>query len=416
MRRKNQQDKATAANVSGRPLDRQCRRLTADEEAEFEALDSRWREWQRMKEVFVKKRREIKKELKEYHSELKKNNKSVYAAIDNHWKDNGKSKGSYHGGKWNGIDSRDGMSDPDKYYGAMRGSLKSWINESVASDADIDSLVDDVIDLLKRWHDVFHLLRAPKYVAADIPKLDGYIKSAMEKHRDLGLSVTQKAHLAEDHAVEQCEYLAPIPISFLIEESVEQNHQIGFKHEEQVKRIKDADTRAQSKAKRIWISRNVAVQKKIAEVNEFRSRGKYNTKPKVHFASSPPVYSKEAAAIVSEQKDLSDAARKESRRIQTITRGVKRMIEAAPALSPLKKQRTESAEPVAVAVIPTTTTEQQNPSSPEDSLVPRQLNPSSETIHPANRARRFADDEEVVVESGEGRTSAALWPEASQKN
>lgn len=116
LRCKNQQDKATTANVSGRQLDRQCRPLTAEEEAEFEALDSRWREWQHMNEVFVKKRREIKKELKEYLSELKKNNKRVYAAIDNHWKDNGKSKGSYHGGKWNGIDSRDGMSDPDKYY------------------------------------------------------------------------------------------------------------------------------------------------------------------------------------------------------------------------------------------------------------------------------------------------------------
>ena len=69
-------------------------------------------------------------------------------------------------------------------------------------------------------------MRAPKYVAADIPKLDGYIKIAIEKHRDLGLSVAQKAHLAEDHAREQCEYLAPVPISFLIEESVEQNHQI----------------------------------------------------------------------------------------------------------------------------------------------------------------------------------------------
>eukprot|EP00956_Cyclotella_meneghiniana_P020018 scaffold34890_cov54-Cyclotella_meneghiniana.AAC.2 len=415
LRRRNQQTKAATAAANGRPVGQRCNPLTEEEEAEFEALDCRWRGWQSMKESFVKKRRDVKKELKDYLSELKKSNNSVYAAIDNHWKDNNKSKGSYHGGKWNGIDSRDGMSDPDKYFGAMRGSLKSWRNESVATEQNVDELVDDVIDLLKRWHEVFHLLRAPRYVASENAKLDGYVKRALEKHRDLGLSVTQKCHLVEDHAREQCEYLKPIPISALIEESVEQNHQIGFKHEEQVKRIKDESKRAYSKAKRICISRNVAVQKKIAEVNEIRKRGTYKTKQKVDVTSSPPVYRNEnVAAVVTHQK--SEKAKKEARRIHGIARGVKRMIEAAPALSPLKMQRTESVQHVATAAVSTTTEQQQSLSSPEH-LIPRQLIPpaSGSTPHDSRTVQFVGVPTGVLqhrVEDGKDNSSTS---EASRK-
>ena len=48
-----------------------------------------------------------------------------------------------------------------------------------------------------------------------------------------------------------------------MEEFVEQNHQSGYKEEEMVKQIKNADTCAQAKAKRVWISLNSGVQNHI---------------------------------------------------------------------------------------------------------------------------------------------------------
>lgn len=159
MSRRNKYKKEVAnATADGWPVDPRIKPLSDADEAEFESLERRWSNWKSMKDSFIKKKRDIKKELSGYISKLKKSNRSVYASIDKHWRDEGKSKGSYHGGKWNGIDARECMSEPDKFYGAMRESLKSWRDESKTSEEDMDKLVDNVINLLTKWHKVFHLL------------------------------------------------------------------------------------------------------------------------------------------------------------------------------------------------------------------------------------------------------------------
>ncbi|KAL3785120.1 hypothetical protein ACHAWO_007943 [Cyclotella atomus] len=97
-----------------------------------------------------------------YIKEQKKDRGSVWSAIDQHWKDNGRDRAAYHGGKWNGIDSREGMRDPQTYYGCMNGTLYHWLDRGKGSEKDVDDLLEDIIEFLKRWHKVFHLLRAPK--------------------------------------------------------------------------------------------------------------------------------------------------------------------------------------------------------------------------------------------------------------
>jgi hypothetical protein len=123
--------------------------LTAEEEKTFVELNQVWTEKQRLKKVFKEKRSELKGELAKCISELKKDNKSVYAAIDQHWKDDGRDRAAYHGGKWDGVDSREGMSKPKQYYGCMRETLYEWLNDS-STKKDVDDLLEDVIDLLKK--------------------------------------------------------------------------------------------------------------------------------------------------------------------------------------------------------------------------------------------------------------------------
>ena len=137
------------------------------------------------------------------------------------------------------------MKDPEKYYGSMREMLLSW-KDSSKSDDEVTKTIDEVQDLLGKWHEVFHLLRTPKRKKGMKGKLRGLIKKAIAKHRDLGLSITHKVHLIEDHVVEQF-WRLPFAFFYFIEEFVERQHQEGHKNEEIVKRIKNDDAQATAK-------------------------------------------------------------------------------------------------------------------------------------------------------------------------
>lgn len=116
------------------------------------------------------------------------------------------------------------------------------------------------------------------------------IGEAVEKHRAMGLSITPKVHLIEDHAIVQYRTY-PDGLALLIEEFVEQNHQKGRQVEEQFKRINNLDKQANCKAKELRARANAKIQKQIHEVNERSSRGiTYNSKRKAHddITPSPP--------------------------------------------------------------------------------------------------------------------------------
>jgi hypothetical protein len=80
--------------------------------------------------------------------------------------------------------------------------LLSWKDSSKSDDEEVTKTIDEVQDLLGKWHEVFHLLRPPKWKKGMKGKPRGLIKKAIAKHRDLGLSITHKVHLIEDHVVE----------------------------------------------------------------------------------------------------------------------------------------------------------------------------------------------------------------------
>lgn len=280
--------------------------LNEAEEAEFVKLDSTWKKITAARDVLKAKKSDAAKELLEYHSELKKSNKSVYAAIDKHWEDNGKSRAAYHGGKWTGKDARDGMSNPEQYYGVMRQTLLDWRADGKTED-DVNVPLDDVIDLLKKWHEVFHLLRAKKRSSVSEVILKQAIINAIKKHREVGLSITPKVHLIEDHVLEQF-FNLPFAFFYFIEEFVEHNHQIGHKYEEQVKRIKNDDVRATSKARQIWISRNRKVQRYINKVRQHGMRGPYKKTTTAETGVTPPVYPRPRPLVTAELEKVRAAA------------------------------------------------------------------------------------------------------------
>ena len=228
------------------------------------------------------------------HFRPKKKQNSVHYHLEADWRRNGKSKGAYHGGQWNGKDAREAMKNPRKFYEGKRQILKEMKGEGV-DDSTIDDLCNDVISLLSLWHDVFHLLRKTSPTPADKIELEKAIKKAVSKHREVGLSITPKVHLIEDHALFQYCNL-PDGIAIFIEEFVEQNHQKGHQVEEQSKRIKNIDQQALCKANNIRARNNATIQQHIEQVNKGRSRGPYqrrDTKPSFVSPSPPKRQKKE---------------------------------------------------------------------------------------------------------------------------
>jgi hypothetical protein len=272
----------------GKPVDPKCPPLTDDEERKFLELESVFAKITAARDALKKKHSLVAKELLDYHSEMKKDRKSIFGVIEQHWESNEKYRAAYHGGSWNGIDSRDCMRNPEKYYGSMRQTLLKWKDPS-KSDEEVNSTIDNVKDLLGKWHEVFHLLRAPKRKKGTTKKLRELIKVAIAKHRELGLSITHKVHLIEDHVVEQFKNL-PFAFFYFIEEFVERNHQEGKKNEDIVKRVKNEDKRAIAKAKRQWVARGQGVRRYMRAVADDGKRGAYKKRHRPIVEVTPPVF------------------------------------------------------------------------------------------------------------------------------
>lgn len=141
-------------------------------------------------------------------------------------------------------------------------------------------------------------------------KLKELISIAIAKHRKLGLSITHKVHLIEDHVVEQF-WALPFAFFYFIEEFVEKNHQVGKKEEDNVKRIKDADARATFKAKRLWVSRSRKVRKYIHAVSQHDKRGPYKKKEKQTVVLTPPFFPRPHAAVTNEEAVMASVDRAE---------------------------------------------------------------------------------------------------------
>ena len=93
----------------------------------------------------------------------------------------------------------------------------------------------------------------------------------MRIHRECGLSITPKVHTMEDHAWRQ--FLSfTHGLALLIEDFVEKNHQDQYKIENQTKRIKNKQLRANRASKIERVAANHQVKAKVHEVKKKRSR------------------------------------------------------------------------------------------------------------------------------------------------
>ena len=115
--------------------------------------------------------------------------------------------------------------------------------DSELSNDDIQTICDDCATLVTRFDDYFHILRTG--TSSDKARAERARDLALSKLRDMGLSVTPKAHILERHAVEQmCAFAGGL--QHLVEDWVERFHQTASVWENNVKRVSSLQKRAEA--------------------------------------------------------------------------------------------------------------------------------------------------------------------------
>ena len=150
----------------------------------------------------------------------------------------------YHGGDFNGVNGRKIMKHATEIMAEIAELLKSSKREdSELSDEATEKHYTDCGFLLTRFDNYFRILRTG--TNTDKARAEQARDLALSKLREMGLSVTPKAHLLERHAVEQmCAIVGGL--QHLLEDWVEKFHQTAFVLEDNVKRVPELEKRAEA--------------------------------------------------------------------------------------------------------------------------------------------------------------------------
>ena len=98
--------------------------------------------------------------------------------------------------------------------------------------AAIDSLCDKTCETLLASLNLFEVLMKPSPSPADIADLRAKVSVYMEHYRKMFTSVPPKAHILEDHAVEQYILHLENGLPLVVEQFVGRNHQDGKRQDE----------------------------------------------------------------------------------------------------------------------------------------------------------------------------------------
>ena len=278
--KKNKQDKQLQKN---QPVDSP---LSVSEMEEYIDLQKKFGNLTKPRDDKNQQKKNYKLLLNAHKLARKRDKNSVHNQLERHAKSNGLDRGKAFGGKYDGKVARAVMEDPGKIYNGMRDILKNSRESSVEEDF-IDTLLDDVIELMKAWNEFFSLLQQEEPTDEERSRAKSVADNAVKKHYALLKNKTPKAHVAEDHAVDQYLTFRRGFVRLLIEHWVEQNHQEGYKIEQQFKRVPGHEAKADFTAKARHRSNNAEIQTKIKWVDGKNSRGKYKKRTSPSAAVSP---------------------------------------------------------------------------------------------------------------------------------
>lgn len=142
---------------------------------------------------------------------------------------------------------------------------------------EIEKICDDHKDLLILWDGALAKVMTVNPTEDDCKQAEKYIKNALQLMRDMGISITPKAHGMEDHVVKQ---MAKVPggIGNLVEHWIEKYHQEGYKFDMKYRNMPDEVAKAMVRARRDKIKNDPDVIRARKRVEEkFSGKRKRST-------------------------------------------------------------------------------------------------------------------------------------------
>ena len=145
-----------------------------------------------------------------------------------------------------------------------------------------------MVVLLTKSYKLFQILIKHERESDDVEKATTMVKDYMDKWREMMPTLPPKAHIIDDHAIEQFVRHFENGLYLVIEQFVEQNHQNGRRLDDQCKRVPDQQTRANTHCKRKALDGLAAIRKRQKEVHEDTAREKNKPKNAVKDTAGKP--------------------------------------------------------------------------------------------------------------------------------
>lgn len=178
---------------------------------------------------------------------------------------------AYHGGDLNGVCVRRLMADCEEILEEIAKLLKAESKGHVLNE-DIDKICKDHALLLRRIDMAISGFRKQNPTEASIEKTERAIKASMALLRKLGLSVTPKAYVLEDHAIRQMRAFDGLWNK--TEDFVERSHQDGARNDHRTQGLKHYQQRQEAQHKGAHRKSNQEVQRIKQEMaSKKQSRG-----------------------------------------------------------------------------------------------------------------------------------------------
>ena len=210
-----------------------------------------------------KQLRACRAEVKQFRSDRKLEEGSLYSKVDRILEKYGIVRSAYHSGQINGVGIKLLMDNAGSIMAEVEQIMLDMLpsNESPTAEK-----VKKTCTALKHffilWDDSFSAVHKADPTEQDCLDAQEKIDRAMKQMRSMGMAVTPKAHGMEDHVVNQMRS-TPGGIVRMIEHWVERYHQVGFRYDDKWQNLKGEERKAKVRSHREHIAANADVIRRL---------------------------------------------------------------------------------------------------------------------------------------------------------
>ena len=207
--------------------------------------------------------RKARPKLLENTKDRRKEEDSIYTAIDKIFQKYGANRAHYFGREFEGIDIRKIMASADSLFG-VGGEIRAELLKHASNETVVEKIhktCHDVGLALKLWDGAFSYIHAIDPSEEHCNNTQKRIDMAMAQIRAMGFSITPKMHGMEKHVVNQMRTI-PGGIGRLMEHWIEQYHQVGHRFDMAYCRVGSLKGQAEIRARAEKRGSNPRVQMK----------------------------------------------------------------------------------------------------------------------------------------------------------